>query len=308
MNEAHWTRRPERGSFLAMQLMLRLTLLLGRLLTRPVLWLIALYFMLTGGAARRASRSYLARVLPEPVRWWHVLRHFLHFAIVVQDRIFLLKGQFWRFDLQAQGTDYLHEYCQRRGGALLFGAHLGSFEAARAFSRKQQRPVSIAMYAENARQLMRTLAALNPSAADEILPLGQPGSMLAIRDRIAAGHIVGILADRNLGRDSLQPVQLLGASAGLPDGPFRLAASLRVPVFFITGLYRGGKRYDVHVELITDFGDCEPAQRASRVAQARQDYADKLSLHCRTAPYNWFNFFDFWGATTTPATEHTSTP
>jgi predicted LPLAT superfamily acyltransferase len=25
-----------------------------------------------------------------------------------------------------------------------------------------------------------------------------------------------------------------------------------------------------------------------------QRYADRLTHYCRIAPYNWFNFFDFW--------------
>jgi predicted LPLAT superfamily acyltransferase len=27
---------------------------------------------------------------------------------------------------------------------------------------------------------------------------------------------------------------------------------------------------------------------------AQQRYAERLSHFCRIAPYNWFNFFDFW--------------
>jgi len=25
-------------------------------------------------------------------------------------------------------------------------------------------------------------------------------------------------------------------------------------------------------------------------------YAERLEYYCRLAPYNWFNFYDFWGA------------
>jgi predicted LPLAT superfamily acyltransferase len=25
-----------------------------------------------------------------------------------------------------------------------------------------------------------------------------------------------------------------------------------------------------------------------------QRYADRLEHYCRVAPYNWFNFYDFW--------------
>jgi predicted LPLAT superfamily acyltransferase len=32
------------------------------------------------------------------------------------------------------------------------------------------------------------------------------------------------------------------------------------------------------------------------VQEAMTRYAALLEAHCRMAPYNWFNFFDFWQA------------
>lgn len=292
--QAHWTERPERGSLLAMRVMLWLSLALGRRLTRPILWCITLYFFASSPDVRRHSRNYLARVLPHPVRWWHVLRHFHWFSIVVHDRVFLLRDRKSLFDFQVEGNEMLHEFNDTRGGVMLFGAHVGSFEAIRAVARTTIRPVTIAMYADNARRVMSVLAALNPGATSEILPLGQLNSMLAIRDRIAQGHVVGVLADRNFGSDTLLPVTVLGEQGWLPDGPFRLAAALGVPVFFMTGLFMGGNRYAVHIERIADFSDCPRNAREARMAEARQTFADCMTRYCRIAPYNWFNFYDFW--------------
>lgn len=42
---------------------------------------------------------------------------------------------------------------------------------------------------------------------------------------------------------------------------------------------------------------CSQTPRADRDAAIRaamQHYADRLTHYCRLAPYNWFNFFDFW--------------
>ena len=39
--------------------------------------------------------------------------------------------------------------------------------------------------------------------------------------------------------------------------------------------------------------------RLGKIDEAVRDmlvrYVDALERHCRAAPYNWFNFFDFWG-------------
>ena len=73
-----------------------------------------------------------------------------------------------------------------------------------------------------------------------------------------------------------------------------MAALLRRPVFFMTGLYLGGNRYRLHFEPLADFSQTPRADRDAAIRAAMQRYADRLSHFCRLAPYNWFNFFDFW--------------
>jgi predicted LPLAT superfamily acyltransferase len=80
-----------------------------------------------------------------------------------------------------------------------------------------------------------------------------------------------------------------------------MAAMLRRPVIFMTGLYRGGNRYDIHFEKLADFTQIERAERGAQVQAALARYVALLEKHCRSAPYNWFNYFDFWQ--TEPAAE-----
>jgi len=37
-----------------------------------------------------------------------------------------------------------------------------------------------------------------------------------------------------------------------------------------------------------------PSRSFAAIRVAMQHYADRLTHYCRSAPYNWFNFFDFW--------------
>ena len=52
------------------------------------------------------------------------------------------------------------------------------------------------------------------------------------------------------------------------------------------GLYRGGNRYDVYFEHLSD-GSADPDSMLQR-------YVGRLEHYCRQAPFNWFNFYDFW--------------
>jgi predicted LPLAT superfamily acyltransferase len=141
------------------------------------------------------------------------------------------------------------------------------------------------MYEDNARKTGAVLNAINPSLGVEIISLGRPGAMLAVRDRLEAGHLVGVLADRGLSDDRRTRLDFLGAPAWFPEGPFRMAALLGAPVVFMLGLYRGGARYDIVFEAIENHGD---------PAAMLRHYVARLEHHCRQAPYNWFNFYDFW--------------
>ena len=294
---SHWTARRERGSLWAVKLMIRLSLTLGRAPTRPILWLISGYFVMAAHQARHASRDYLSRVFGRRASLWHVFQHFLCFSTTIHDRIFILNKQADLFDIRMHGEGAMHAMNDMHGGLLLFGAHMGSFDALRAAARTlTERTVTMAMYEENARKISQMLADINPEAASGILPLGRFDSMLEIQDRLANGQIVGILADRSFGKSEMRPMPVLGTDAPLPISAFRMAALLRVPVFFMVSLYRGGNRYDVYFEQLANFKDYLPSEKEAVMTEARRNYAKMLTRFCREAPYNWFNFFEFWNA------------
>ena len=152
------------------------------------------------------------------------------------------------------------------------------------------------MYEENARKINAALSAINPKARQDIIALGHIDSMIQVHDLLARGTVVGMLGDRSLGNDDTRGVDFLGERAELPLGPFRMAAIMKRPVLFMTGLYRGGNRYDIHFEMLADFSALPPRGRTLAVAAAMARYALLLEQFCYSSPYNWFNFFDFWQA------------
>ena len=288
-----WARRGERGSTALLRVMVWLSLRAGRGPSRVLLRAIAAYFLAFGGAARRASRGFLRRALGREPTLGESYRHVFDFAATLHDRVYFLRDRFDLFDIDVEGAALLGS-----GGALLMGAHLGSFEALRACGRTLgQRPVAMAMYQDNARKVNAALAAVAPGAAADIVALGQVQSMLALGERLEAGALVGVLADRTLGDEPGIDVDFLGAPAFFPTGPMRIAAALRQPVFFMAGLYRGANRYSIRFEPLADFRDLEGASRPERdrrVEEATRAFARRLEAHARAAPFNWFNFFDFW--------------
>ncbi|EAY63702.1 Hypothetical protein BCPG_01997 [Burkholderia cenocepacia PC184] len=298
MKRTAWAERQERSNAGLLRVMTWISLRFGRQRARIVLHLIATYFVLFSPIACAASRDYLRRVLGRPARWRDVYRHVFTFAATIHDRIYLMNGRFDLFDIRLHGETLVDDALAGGRGAFLMGAHLGSFEVVRAIGRTHpDLRVVVTMYEKNARKINATLAAVNPAAQPEVIPLGQVDSMLKVRERLDANCMVGMLADRTLLDDaaaSLRRVPLLGAPAAFPLGPLYMAAMLKRPVIFMTGLYRDGNRYDVHFETLADFSDVRRDARAAAVDAALARYVALLDKYCRAAPYNWFNYFDFW--------------
>ena len=153
------------------------------------------------------------------------------------------------FDIHIVGEDIVAEIAGRKQGCILLGAHIGSFEVLRAVGRRQpDLKVSMVMYEDNARKINAVLNAINPNLAMDVLALGRSHSLIAVEERLAQGHFVGVLADRELESEGDARFPFLGDLARFPEGPFRMAMLLDRPVVLMLGLYRGGNRYDVHFE------------------------------------------------------------
>lgn len=283
-----------------LRVMTWISLRLGRRLARGVLHLIAAYFLLFSPASRAASGDYLRRALGRPARWRDMYRHFFTFAATVHDRVYLINGRFDMFDIEVHGEDTLRSLLADGKGAFLIGAHLGSFEVIRALGwNNTDLRIAMVMHEDNARRLNAMLAAINPEAVQDIIGLGHIDSMLKVRERLDGGGVVGMLADRTPGNEVRHPVKILGADVNLPSGPFRIAALLGRPVVFMTGLYLGENRYTIHFDTLADFSVVARDQRDAAMETAIHRYAALLDQYCRKAPYNWFNFFDFWSSPST---------
>lgn len=291
-----WVDKPERSNMLAIRFIVWVALTLGRRIARLFLYPICLYFFLFAGEARAASKQYLRKVLGREPHVGDGFRHIHTFASTVLDRVFLLNGRFDKFDVSAHVDVAAQAMIDRKQGCILLGAHLGSFEITRAFADEIKGPsASVVMYEENARKLNSVLKAINPDLEQQVIGLGKVDSMLKVQQALKRGEFIGILADRGLEHGGAGvTLDFLGTPAKFPSGPLRMAYMLRCPVLLMVGVYRGGNRYDLYFEELMDMRNAEGLPRNEWIRQGQQRYVTRIEYYCRNAPYNWFNFYDFW--------------
>ena len=281
-----------------LRFMVWLSLFLGRRLSRVVLYPIAAYFVVFAPKAKRASKAYLRRALGRTARLPDGFRHVLTFASVVHDRVYWLRGRHDLFEIEVIGESHLATLRQQGRGMVFAGGHFGSFEALRVVGERHGIDTRMLMFPDNARKVTAALTSINPALANSVIGLGRPDSVLRVRDHLQNGGSVGILADRMLGEDKSREIPFLGEPAPFPVGPWRLAAMLAAPVVFMAGCYLGGNRYQLVFEPIIDFAQVPAEKRASAMQEAQDRFVELLEARCRQAPWNWFNFYDFWHAQT----------
>lgn len=290
-----WLRRKEHGSVRSIRLSVHLALFLGRPIARLFLPFVCLYFLVFATESRRASRDYLARVLERRPTVLDVLRHYAAFASCVLDRVFFLKRRTDLFDFNIIGEKLLTDLLAQNTGCVLLGAHIGSFEVLRALGRRQPNlRVNMLMFEENAQKISSVLSAVAPDLAKEIISLGRPDAFIKTLSSLDKGHFVGLLADRGLTTDRQLLIPFLGTPARFSSGPFRMMALLQKPVILMVGLYRGGRRYDIHLETFAGPGEISRRPSPAEIEELVGRYAARLEHYCRAAPYNWFNFYNFW--------------
>jgi predicted LPLAT superfamily acyltransferase len=293
-----WLSNREKGSVLGLRFLIFLGTIFGRRVARLLVRVVALYFVLFHGSIRRALRSYYLRLQGEPPSFGTVYRHVFRFAGVVVDRFFLVKRRLDLFEFTETGKEHLERLRERGTGAILIGGHFGSFEAMRALSGHAGLPLNVVGYFKNARVVNEALEKLDPGCNVKLIEV-EPSSVafvFRIKSCIERGELVAILADRVGLTGGTVKAQFLGDEALFATGPYALAASLRCPVYFTAAVYREPNRYDLHCEPFAEQIVLPRSERQAALGRYAQQFADRLEHHVRSAPDNWFNFYEFWPA------------
>lgn len=294
-----WLREHERGSTAGLRAMQTVARIAPAAVSDPLIWLISLYFTLfPSPAAAAGSEAYLRAVLGRTPRFSERHRQVRSFAHVILDRVRLLAGGTDAFDIRPRNERLVADLHAAGRGAVLLGAHFGSFEALRAFDRTLPGlSVRYMMFEDNAERSSRLLAQVNPALASRVIALRDGfEAMLEARTALDAGQFVAFLGDRMPVRNPRAEVSVdfLGGTLHLPRAPYMTAMLAGVPLILCFAPRTGRRAYEI---VFTQLHDGSPVPRARRdevCAQLAQAYADALADMCRRHPYNWFNFFDIW--------------
>lgn len=300
----HWAQMGESSCLAGMRLLYWLARILGRWPFRLVLYPVLVWYLLSQPLARAASRQYLRRIAAAGVsavgkpNTVAVLRHFAAFGETLLDKMLLWGGLFDAAKVQHLAADSFRQQITAGRGGLIICCHLGNLDLCRVLAHQVAGiKITVLIHTKHAERFNRMLAQLNPASALNLLQVTElsPGTAVLLAQRVAQGEFVVIAGDRIpvAAQPRISYAQFFGAPAPFPVGPYVLASLLQCPVFLLFGL-RLGKGWEVHCEKFRDSVALPRLERARLLAELASAYAQRLEYYCRLAPFQWFNFYDFW--------------
>jgi predicted LPLAT superfamily acyltransferase len=307
--ESHWSQIREKGSSLGLAVMFFFFRIPGRAFFSVTLYPVMLYFFITNRLARHASMQFLKQVYQyDPVNspWkkepglTQSFANFLSFGQAIADKLAAWTNKLNLEEVQYMNKELFDQVRNSSRGVVFVGSHLGNIEVSRALAtRYQNKRINVLLHTKHAENFNRLMAKLNPDSNLRLIQVSEvtPATAIALNEKIENGEIIIIVGDRT---SITQPDRViyspfLGKEAPFPPGPFVLAGLLRCPVYSLF-CFKEGKRYQIHLELLSERIHLSRRIRQQQLQEAVDSYAQKLTHFSVLYPLQWYNFFPFWGS------------
>ena len=301
---ATWWNLEERGLYAGLRLLAAAERIFGRRGCKIAALPILAYFFATGAERREASMGYLNRIFrseglgrtPTLRDTW---RHHVSFLDMAVDRFAAWVDREDPPSVEFPDSSVLDRLARNRLGALILVSHLGNIDVSRAWASSQNLPpMTVLVHTRHAIRFNKIIERLNPAFSANMIQVTEigPETALMLDQRIRQGEWIFMAADRTPvgGGERVVMAPFLGAPAPFPQGPYILGSLLRCPVALMFCL-KEGRNYRIQVEDFTDRIVLPRGNRVQAIEAYAKRFASRLEAHCREAPYQWYNFFDFWG-------------
>ncbi len=301
----HWADIKESTTITGVRLMVNVYRYGGNFLFRVFLLPVIIFYFIANSGARRASLQYLTRLhrfdasMPVP-RLSDSFKIFWQFGQAILDKFAVWMGRIERLDAQIYNDDLIDELLEQKQGAILLTSHLGNFEICRALS--QTHPgvkLTVLVHTKHAEKFNAILNDFDDEQAIELLQVSDMSVSTSIRlsEKLANGEFIAIAADRvPINSPATISHDFLGHKAPFPAGPFVMASVLGAPVLMLNCIKLQG-RYNIFFDKLSEGKRLGRKARDQHIQMLSAGYVQRLQELVKLAPYQWFNFYDFWQVT-----------
>ena len=273
---------------------------------------VAFYFMLFAPTARRSSRLYRNRFMPDHTSWLRLLvddyLHFFSFGRILLDRISKLADPKSPIQFTVAGQDNISDALAVGCGAVILSAHCGNWEAAsHCLASNTAVPVNIVMYEAHNGPMRQLHDNLQGNPKFRVINAGEgEQTSLHIIAALQRGEIVVMHGDRSM-NDSTVTVDFLGDVARFPMGPHMVSAITGAPLIHVFSMREELYRYKIIVDKPLQLHFTAREHREDELKEWVGNYACRLEEILHKYPFQWHNFYDFWEDGSSGKSHHTLT-
>lgn len=210
---------------------------------------------------------------------------------------------------QSQSAENL---INQKNGAIIFGSHLGNIDFMRSlalerkFTDNSKPVINIIMEKKSSKKFSSVINKINSDFYMNAIDPSEisPATICILQEKLAAGELLFAACDRTSAETKERTISqnFLGRSAEFPYGVFLMASLFKVPVFYIYGLrektFMFKSRNVLYVRQSKINLECSTRKDRELVIKSLcKEYAENLELFCKIAPFQWYNFFDFYHQT-----------
>lgn len=217
-------------------------------------------------------------------------RNFYLFAQVVIDKFAMYAGK--HFNIEIVGNEHFLALASREEGFVQLSAHVGNYEIAGYSLVAEKKRFNALVFGGEKASVMKNRNKMFANTNINMIGIDADMSHLyEINSALANGEIVSMPGDRIFGSEKSIETDLLGATAHLPAGPFRVATMRGLDCLAVNVMKTGAKSYRIYVSpLIYN----KQAPRPEQVRGLADSYARELERIITMYPEQWYNYFEFW--------------
>lgn len=213
------------------------------------------------------------------------------FAQVVIDKFAMYAGK--RFKVETDGEEHFRRLAARPEGFVMLSAHIGNYELAGYSLSTGTKRLNALVFGGEKDSVMWNRNRMFEENGIRMIPVRADMSHLFTLDSaLRDGEIVSMPADRIGGSQKNIELELLGAKAKFPLGPFAVATARQTSALMVSVVKVATLSYKAYITPL--HYDTQAASRREQIQQLAQTYVLALEKSIRAYPEQWYNFYDFW--------------
>lgn len=257
-----------------------------------VLYFVALYYFLFSFKSSKSSYFYFREQHNRSIvsSLFSVYKHYYVFGQTLIDRFAISTGARNKFSYDFDGIEKINETLRAGKGGILISAHVGNFEIAEYFFGELEYAAKINLVTTNMEHaaIQKFLSNLGAESKIKFIIVDEDLShIFKIHDALSNNEIICFTGDRYFPTAKTMEATILNDKAFFPAGTFQLASRLKVPVLFVYVMKERNAHYHLYARTAVF--------KVRKSQDLLDEYTKSVSNILRKYPYQWFNFYDFWG-------------